>query len=94
MVVHCGEVRLGAADVYGAEVHRLFRLEKLDEQRRVGPPGTITLPTPGRALLSSAAVRELPQPEQATFERVGSFRIKGFEEPAEVWIDIGRPRSE
>jgi serine/threonine protein kinase/class 3 adenylate cyclase len=94
MVVHCGEVRLGAADVYGAEVHRLFRLEKLDEHRRVGPPGEITLPTPGRALLSSAAVRELPQPEQATFERVGSFRIKGFEEPAEVWIDVGRPRSE
>lgn len=93
MVVHCGEVRLGAADVYGAEVHRLFRLEKLDEHRRVGPPGEITLPTPGRALLSSAAVRELPQPEQATFERVGSFRIKGFEEPAEVWIDVGRPPS-
>jgi serine/threonine protein kinase/class 3 adenylate cyclase len=94
MVVHCGEVRLGAADVYGAEVHRLFRLEKLDEHRRVGPPGGITLPTPGRALLSSAAFREVPLPEQATYERVGSFRIKGFKDPAEVWIDIGPSRSE
>jgi serine/threonine protein kinase/class 3 adenylate cyclase len=90
MVVHCGEVHLGAADVYGAEVHRLFRLEKIGEHTRVGPPGEITLPTPGRALLSSAAVRELPQPEQATFERVGAFRIKGFEQPAEVWIEAGR----
>jgi serine/threonine protein kinase/class 3 adenylate cyclase len=89
MVVHCGEVHLGAADVYGAEVHRLFRLEKIGEHTRVGPPGEITLPTPGRALLSSAAVRELPQLEQATFERVGSFRIKGFDQPAEVWIEAG-----
>ena len=89
MVVHCGEVHLGAADVFGAEVHRLFRLEKIGELARVGPPGGITLPTPGRALLSSAALRELPQPEQATFERVGAFRIKGFEEPAEVWIEVG-----
>jgi serine/threonine protein kinase/class 3 adenylate cyclase len=94
MVVHCGDVHLGAADVYGAEVHRLFRLEKIGEHTRVGPPGEITLPTPGRALLSSAAVRELSGSSQATFERVGAFRIKGFEEPAEVWIEAGSPQSD
>jgi serine/threonine protein kinase/class 3 adenylate cyclase len=87
LVVHCGEVHVGAADVYGAEVHRLFRLEKVAEHTRVGPPGPVTLPTPGRVLLSAAAVDALPEPQRAGFERVGTFRIKGFEEPAEVWVE-------
>ncbi|PRP91145.1 Serine/threonine-protein kinase PrkC [Enhygromyxa salina] len=86
-VVHCGEVHVGAGDVYGAEVHRLFRLEKVAEDARVGPPGSVTLPIPGRTLLSAAAVAALPDAEQAGFERVGAFRIKGFEEPAEVWVE-------
>jgi class 3 adenylate cyclase len=91
LVVHCGEVHVGAADVYGAEVHRLFRLEKVAERTRVGPPGPVTLPTPGRVLLSAAAVAALPKPARAGFERVGTFRIKGFEAPAEVWVEAADP---
>ncbi|KIG13072.1 Serine/threonine protein kinase [Enhygromyxa salina] len=89
LVVHCGEVHVGAADVYGAEVHRLFRLEKIAERTRVGPPGGVTLPTPGRVMLSAAAVEALPESERTGFERVGTFRIKGFEDPAEVWVECG-----
>lgn len=89
LVVHCGEVHLGVADVYGAEVHRLFRLEKIGEDTRIGAPGNVTLPTPGRTLLSKAAVRELPRAEQVTLEKVGEFRLKGFEEAAEVWVERG-----
>jgi serine/threonine protein kinase/class 3 adenylate cyclase len=86
IVVHCGEVHVGVSDVFGAEVHRLFRLEKLDEDTRVGPRGEVTLPLPGRPLLSAEAVATLPGPERDSFVRVGAFRIKGFEEPAEVWV--------
>jgi class 3 adenylate cyclase len=67
----------------------LFRLEKVAERTRVGPPGPVTLPTPGRVMLSAAAVGALPKAQQAGFERVGTFRIKGFEEPAEVWVESG-----
>ena len=87
LIVHCGRVRLGSADVFGAEVHRLFRLEKVAETGRVGPKGPITLPLPGRPLLSRAAVDALPTGTRETFEPVGRFRLKGFEEPAEVWVE-------
>ncbi|WP_106092204.1 P-loop ATPase, Sll1717 family [Enhygromyxa salina] len=87
LVVHWGDVHVGAADVYGVEVHRLFRLEKVAERARVGPPGPVTLPTPGRVMLSSAAVESLPREQRGGFERVGTFRIKGFEDPAEVWVE-------
>ena len=87
IVVHCGQVHVGSGDVFGAEVHRLFRLEKVAEAGRVGPKGPITLPLPGRPLLSKAAVDALPTATRETFERVGSFRLKGFEQPAEVWVE-------
>src|SRR5690606_19601580 len=36
LVIHRGRVRVGSEDVFGSEVHRLFRLESLDEDARIG----------------------------------------------------------
>ena len=87
LVVHQGQVHVGASDVFGAEVHRLFRLEKIAEGTRVGPRGPITLPLAGRPMLSKAALDALPTATRETFEKVGAFRLKGFEDPAEVWVE-------
>jgi serine/threonine protein kinase/class 3 adenylate cyclase len=86
LVVHWGPVRLSDQDVFGSEVHRLFRIEALAEGDRVGE-GDAPLSLPGRVTLSEPALAELPPALRAEFRRVGRFRLKGFDEPAEIWVE-------
>jgi len=86
-VIHRGLVRVGSEDVFGSEVHRLFRLEALGESARVGGPTHETLPAAGRVLLSRAAFGELAASVQIEFVCVGAFQLQGFDEPEQVWVE-------
>ncbi len=87
LVIHRGRVRVGSEDVFGSEVHRLFRLEALDEQARVGGHTHERLPVTGRVLISRSALGELPAEQRVQFVRVGAFELEGFEDPEEVWVE-------
>ena len=88
LVIHRGRVRVGSEDVFGSEVHRLFRLESLGEEARVGGRTEETLPVIGRVLLSRSALGELPAEQRVQFVRVGAFELQGFDEPEEVWVEL------
>jgi serine/threonine protein kinase/class 3 adenylate cyclase len=88
LVIHRGRVRVGDEDVFGSEVHRLFRLEALGEDARVGGHTNETLPVFGRVMLSRSALGELPAEQRVEFVRVGAFELQGFDEPEEVWVEI------
>jgi serine/threonine protein kinase/class 3 adenylate cyclase len=87
LVIHRGRVRVGSEDVFGSEVHRLFRLEALGEKARVGGRTGETLPALGRVLLSRTALGELPADQRVGFVRVGAFALQGFDDPEEVWVE-------
>ena len=88
LVIHWGPVRLNEQDVFGSEVHRTFRIEALAEADRVDPPPADTpMPRPGRITLSRPALEELPQSARAGFHRAGVFRLRGFDEPEEIWVE-------
>ena len=90
LVVHWGLVRMGADDVIGSEVHRLFRMESVGEEDRVdGPPSWDALPIAGRVVISRAALAALPAAARAGFRRAGAFRLKGFDEPEAIWVEMG-----
>ena len=42
---------------------------------------------PGRAMLSRAALMALPADERRRFEYAGRFRLQGFEDPEELWLE-------
>src|SRR5690606_602891 len=90
LVIHRGRVRVGREDVFGSEVHRLFRLEALDEAARSGGRSNEPLPVIGRVLLSRSALGDLPAEQRIECVRVGAFELQGFDEPEEVWVE---PRS-
>ncbi len=86
LVIHSGPVRLGDQDVFGSEVHRLFRLEAIEPADCID--GECGSPLqPGRVTISRTALTHLPEPVRADFSRAGAFRLKGFDEPEEVWIE-------
>jgi class 3 adenylate cyclase len=83
-VVHYGRVRHGpVGDFLGVEMHRVFRIEALATDDRVGDGPVL----PHARLLVTAAARD--QLEPAHRERLrpaGSYRLTGFGEPVELWI--------
>jgi serine/threonine protein kinase/class 3 adenylate cyclase len=88
LVIHWGPVRLSEQDVFGSEVHRLFRIEAIEEEDRADDPsGGVGMPRPGRVTLSRPAVAGLPETVRAGFRRAGAFRLKGFDEPEEIWVE-------
>lgn len=88
LVIHWGPVRLSEQDVFGSEVHRLFRIESIEEDDRADAPAEgVALPLPGRVLLSRPALARLPDATRVGFRRAGAFRLAGFDEPEEVWVE-------
>jgi class 3 adenylate cyclase len=88
MALHLGTVKTGPdGDVLGAEVHRVFRVENVQEQDRLDSLGPDTsLPTSDRILATSQAVQQLTGTDRLRFSLAGKFSLKGFEEPAELWV--------
>ncbi|HTM21169.1 MAG TPA: AAA family ATPase, partial [Kofleriaceae bacterium] len=90
-LIHWGSMRLGVGgEPLGAEVHRLFRAEKLHESDRAEPDGP-PLPPAGQPLLTGAAREHLPAELARDLFRIGRFRIRGFPEPLELWADPWDP---
>ncbi|WP_437610119.1 protein kinase [Sorangium sp. So ce834] len=89
LIVHWGRVRMSDHDVLGTEVHRLFRIEAVTEDDRADEPSAgVALPRPGRVTLSRAAAAALPDAERADFRRAGAFRLKDFDAPESLWVEI------
>jgi class 3 adenylate cyclase len=87
-VIHQGAVRIEFdGDPIGAEVHRLFRIEALDQAQCISPVGNRTLPEHSCIVISPAALSQLSDKERTDFEVLGKFRLKGFDEPEEIWVE-------
>jgi len=88
MALHWGTVKTGPdGDVLGAEVHRLFRIESVQEQDRIelaehGEP----LPSTERFLVTKQVVEQLDEAAKAKLRAAGKFQLKGFNEPCELWM--------
>jgi ATP-dependent Clp protease ATP-binding subunit ClpC len=88
-IIHCGAVKIDfGGDPVGAEVHRLFRIEALDDARCVarGISGR-GVPEHSCVVITPTALAELSEELRARFELLGKFRLKGFEEPEEIWAE-------
>ena len=87
-VIHHGAVRIEFdGDPIGAEVHRLFRIEALDQDQCVSPVGNRSLPEHSCVVITPAALSKLSEKERTDFELLGKFRLKGFDEPEEIWVE-------
>jgi class 3 adenylate cyclase len=89
LVVHWGRVKVGpGGDLLGVEVHRLFRVEAIQPQDRVQAEADCgSLPAHSRIVMTRAALNQLSATARLDFELVGRFRLKGFDEPEEVWAE-------
>jgi class 3 adenylate cyclase len=83
-VVHWGRVRHGPmGDFLGVEMHRVFRIEGVDAEDRIGDGP----PIPDAPFLISAMAREhLHGEHQARLHPAGAFRLAGFGEAVELWL--------
>jgi serine/threonine protein kinase/class 3 adenylate cyclase len=88
-VTHSGSVKVGPNGApLGAEVHRLFRVEAIEESDRVSDDSPARdLPKHGRIIITRAGFDRLASGLRSEFELIGYFRLKGFEEPEEIWAE-------
>lgn len=86
--IHWGRVKAGpGGDPLGAEVHRVFRMEALKKNDMVEAAAHATLlPRSGRILVSKQAWERMDPAKRALFNPVGTFRLKGFDEPCKLWV--------
>jgi ATP-dependent Clp protease ATP-binding subunit ClpC len=88
MAVHWGAARTGPdGDLLGVEVHRAFRMEALRQSDIVRSNPTLsTFPERSRIMISKSAREQLSLEEKSLFTYAGQFKLKGFEDPYEIWI--------
>jgi class 3 adenylate cyclase len=88
MALHWGAVKTGPdGDVLGAEVHRIFRAENVQMQDQVEPvTHQEPLPTSERILVTSQVMEQLNEADSTKFKFAGKFRLRGFDEPCELWV--------
>jgi ATP-dependent Clp protease ATP-binding subunit ClpC len=93
LIIHYGSVHVGfGGDPVGAEVHRLFRVEALDDAQCVAPAaGRRSVPEHSCVVITPAALGQLPTEARERFELLGKFRLKGFDEAEEIWAEIESP---
>lgn len=89
-VIHTGAVRIElGGDPIGVEVHRLFRIEALDQTQHVVRTGERNLPEHSLIVITPAALNQLSEEARTEFEPLGKFRLKGFDELEEIWVEKG-----
>jgi len=87
MALHWGTIKSGPdGDPLGTEVHRVFRMEGLTEDDRVGIKRLNNLPVEDRILATRDAVNRLGIQEKIFFKQVGRFGLKGFAQPCEIFL--------
>lgn len=85
MAIHWGSVKTGPeGDVLGVEVHKVFRIENVQQQDQVDKNNPF--PAADRILITSQALMSLNAVEQSRFRYAGTFQIKGFDEFCPLWI--------
>jgi class 3 adenylate cyclase len=88
MALHWGAVRTRPnGDVFGREVHRVYRVEGVQPQQQASySPDIMVLFQQNRLLITQQGLAQLPEPQREAFTSVGKFRMEGFDEPCELWI--------
>jgi class 3 adenylate cyclase len=88
MGLHWGMVKTGPdGDILGTEVHRVCRIEGVKAQDQLDPAElNEPLPTADRILTTKEALEQLDASDKAKFRPAGKFRLKGFDEPCELWL--------
>ena len=88
-VIHWGSVKVGPNNnPIGVEVHRLFRVEAIQEADRVSSSALAEeLPKHSRIIITRAGLDRLSSRLRSKFELIGSYRLKGFDQPEEVWAE-------
>jgi|GEM_PF-6381606 len=87
MALHWGTIKSGPdGDPLGTEVHRVFRMEGLTEDDRVGIKRLNNLPMEDRILATRDAINRLGIQEKVFFKQVGRFGLKGFAQPCEIFL--------
>lgn len=88
MALHWGAVKIGSdGDVLGREVHRVYRIEGVNDEDRIEPTGDESvLPSSERILVTAQGLKQLDASARTRFKPAGTFRLKGFDEPCELWV--------
>jgi len=88
MALHWGTVKVGSdGDVLGREVHRVHRIEGVKVDDRIDPAEDgIVLPNSERILMSTQGLEQLDASVRTKFKPAGKFRLKGFDDPCELWM--------
>jgi class 3 adenylate cyclase len=88
MALHWGPVKTGPdGDVLGVEVHRVFRIENVQDADLVDMHGkTSDLPKSNRILTTPQALEHMNASDRLTFQLAGKFQLKGFETLSELWV--------
>jgi class 3 adenylate cyclase len=88
MAVHWGAVKTRPnGDVFGREVHRVYRIESVQMQDQIEPaPSNEVLPADNRILITQQGLEQLSDPDQLKFRPAGTFRLKGFDEFCQLWV--------
>lgn len=88
MALHWGAVKTGPdGDVLGVEVHRVFRIENTQAQDLIASTGREEpLPKSGRILATNQLVQQLNSTDRLKFKMAGKYRLKGFDEPCDLWV--------
>ena len=86
IALNYGLVKNGpSGDPLGKEVHRIFRIEGLKTDDRIKNAGAIDPPKANRILVTKRALDRLPDSKKNLFKYAGGYRLKGFDEPCDIW---------
>ena len=88
MALHWGTVKSSPnGDVLGREVHRVYRLESVEMKDQIEPaPSNEELPAENRILITQEGLKQLSDPDQLKFRSAGTFQLKGFDDPCQIWV--------
>lgn len=95
IALHHGDVKTGpGGDPLGVEVHRVFRVEGVQEADRAEMESSQgRLCEMDRILATRQALDRMNSEERNAFQSAGSFRLKGFDEPCELWVACEVPEA-
>ena len=88
IALHWGAVKFGPeGDVLGKEVHRVCRVEGIQNDARVVSKDTDSpLPEADRILVTEQGFQQLDAGRQKQFTPIGTFHLKGFAESTALWM--------
>ena len=88
MALHWGTVKSSPnGDVLGREVHRVYRLESVEMKDQIEPaPSNEVLPAENRILITQEGLEQLSDPDQLNFRPAGTFQLRGFDDPCQLWV--------